>query len=336
MVPELDQSQLAFCRSRDENIRLLAPAGCGKTASLLYRCLEIARNARSRPRFLIITFTRSAVAELTERLINDRHFAGLSERTTVNTLNAYGYRRIRDKVRSNKLLTSKNDYHFAMLNQLRPVWQGNSYIEPVVTKRGNNARRLMEVMDNLKSMGFDHTEDTNLRLFRKRLSDLSEQGLSWRIDEQFEILTRIGVLESPKKGEQEGPATSHRQFYDRFFTFWRKAVQNLLEQSTFTFEDQKYWTYLELKSPGPDGKRRSYITGAARYSHVLVDEFQDINPLDLLLIKAIADRNRAKMTIRRYSSGAARHPNTYCIPITISRHRSKTTCCKSTIDLLKT
>jgi DNA helicase-2/ATP-dependent DNA helicase PcrA len=40
-----------------------------------------------------------------------------------------------------------------------------------------------------------------------------------------------------------------------------------------------------------------FTTGAARYHHIFVDEFQDINPLDLALIKAIARANKAKLTI---------------------------------------
>ena len=55
--------------------------------------------------------------------------------------------------------------------------------------------------------------------------------------------------------------------------------------------------YLDLKSPGLDGRRKPAITGAARYNHILVDEFQDINPLDLELIKAVALRNRSTLTI---------------------------------------
>ena len=41
----------------------------------------------------------------------------------------------------------------------------------------------------------------------------------------------------------------------------------------------------------------SYLSGALKQDHILVDEFQDINPLDLALIKAIAERNKATITI---------------------------------------
>ena len=295
----LDPSQTAFCQSKEADIRLLAPAGCGKTASLLHRCRELTRQARRKPRFLIVTFTKGAAAELQERLANDLAFEILKGQANITTLNAYGWSRIRtqSRVSNPRLLTTATDLHFAMRNQLHPVWAGNQHIETVVTRPGNGGRTLMTVMDNLKSMGFDHTTDTSRSLYQKRMDALEAQGLTWRIEEQFDLLTNLGILDSPKKGDSEGPSTSHRAFYDRFFTFWRKATERLLDESTFTFEDQKYWTYLDIKSPGPDGKTKSAWTGAARYHHIMVDEFQDINPLDVALIRALAERSKASLTI---------------------------------------
>ena len=308
-MADLDQSQLEFCQSTERNIRLLAPAGCGKTSSLLYRCKFLLQHAnssraKSRPRFLIITFTKAAAEELRYRLIIESAFEPLRDQVTITTLNAYGYRRIRNNVGNYRLLKSNNDRYFAVRNQLRPDWIENPYIEPVATARNRKGvRDLLTVMDNLKAMGFDHTEDTNFSSFKDRLSGLESQGASNWIDEQFDILTRIKVLDSLidlgslLNGGEERASTNRRAFYDRFFTFWRKATAHLIEQSTFTFEDQKYWAYLDLKSPGADGKDKPYIHGAARYDHILIDEFQDINPLDLKLIKVIAERNQATITV---------------------------------------
>ncbi len=232
-----DPSQLDFCQSPAPNIRLLAPAGCGKTASLLHRCAELTKRSTHRPRFLLVTFTRSAAAELRERLHSQSEFRRLQGQTSITTLNAYGWSRIRTRVSSPRLLTSPTDLFFAMKNQLHPVWASNRHLAPVVSKAGGTgARTLMKVMDNLKSMGFVHTRDVNADLYSAHFSSLESQGLTWRIAEQFELLTSIGVLESPKHGNTEGPATSHRQFYDRFFTFWRKATNRLLEESTFTYQ----------------------------------------------------------------------------------------------------
>ena len=155
----------------------------------------------------------------------------------------------------------------------------------------------MTVMENLKAMGFVHTRDINRSLYQEHLEELIRQGLSWRIDEQFELLTDLGVLDRPQRGDTERASTSRRDFYDRFFIFWREATARLHEESTFTFEDQKYWNYLDITADASGGRAQAGLAGAARYDHVMVDEFQDINPLDLALIKAIAERNRATLTI---------------------------------------
>ncbi|MCY4579233.1 MAG: ATP-dependent helicase [Chloroflexi bacterium] len=298
-MSSLDMSQSQFCESTESNIRLLAPAGCGKTISLLHRCRSLVSQASGNPRFLMITFTNAAAEEIKDRQVNDPDFECLRDRVTVNTLNAYGWRRIRNsnRVSNAELLTNGTKRHFAVLNQLRPVWIGKSHIEPVVTTRGRNARTLLDVMDNLKSMGFDHTLDTNMDKFLERIRNLEMQGASWRIDEQFELLTGMGILDAHDRVDNRRTSGDNRAFYNRFFTFWREATSSLLAQSTFTFEDQKYWSYLDLRSPGPDGKSKPYIYGAARYDHILVDEFQDINPLDLALIKVIVERNQSTLTI---------------------------------------
>ena len=296
---QLDHSQMEFCASTSRNIRLLAPAGCGKTLSLLYRCSQLLKRSEGHPRFLIVTFTKAAAAELKERLVRDPEFESVGDHARITTLNAYGWQRIRDQVRSPNLLTNQTDCHFAMLRQLRPVWERKRRIEEAIHRHKNAATRtLMNVMDNLKSMGFDHTRDTNRDRVQSHFTALEQQGLSWRIEEQFDLLKAINVLE-PSSGNEdaEGAAINIRQFYERFFLFWRDATQRLLEESTFTYEDQKYWTYLDLKSRGQEGKAKSHLHGAARYDHILVDEFQDINPLDLQLVKVLAERNQATLTI---------------------------------------
>lgn len=292
-MPQLDHSQLEFCASTSSNIRLLAPAGCGKTLSLLHRCGNLLARSKSHPRFLIVTFTKAAAAELKDRLVSDPEFESVADYARITTLNAYGWQRIRDQVRNPRLLTNQTEYHFAMLNQLHPIWQSKSRIEEAINRHRNATRILMNVMDNLKSMGFDHTRDINRDCVQNHFAALEQQGLSWRITEQFDLLMGINVLEPPRGSDGDGAAVSIRQFYDRFFVFWRDATRRLLDESTFTFEDQKYWTYLDLKSQ----ERKPRLHGAARYNHILVDEFQDINPLDLQLVKVLAERNGATLTI---------------------------------------
>ena len=294
---KLDQSQLDFCKSDAEHIRLLAPAGCGKTYALLHRCRELSERANKNEKFLIVTFTKAATMELESRLNTDPEFESIRDVTAISTLNAYGFRRMHSQLRSTKLLTKSRERYFAIQNQLRPVWEDMPHIAETVTRRGNAARQLMAVIDNLKALGFDHTADTNYAKFIRKVESLRQRGLGSQLDLQFDTLTKIKVLDSRAKGVDEAPASSPRAFYDRFFRFWRDAVASLHEQSTFTFEDQKYWCWLDLRSPDASGKRKPTVSGVARFHHILVDEFQDINPLDLELIKTLADRHQATISI---------------------------------------
>ena len=295
----LDESQLDFCRSDANHIRLLAPAGCGKTLALLYRCRELASRANQMPRFLVVTFTKSATIEFSSRLLRDPEFNNIRDHVTISTLNAYGFRRMRSQLRSIRLLSSNNDRYFAMRNQLRPVWlKKYPHVEQVaINSRGNGSRLLMDVMDNLKALGFDHTTDINYERFRDKFDSVQQRWLAPQMALQFDILTQLKVLDSKEKDGAESAADSPKAFHDRFFRFWRDATASLHEQMTFTFEDQKYWCWLDLRSPDPAGKPKPPVTGAARFDHVLVDEFQDINPLDLALIQTLVNRHRASITV---------------------------------------
>lgn len=297
MAPKLDASQRRFCESPAENVRLLAPAGCGKTLSLLFRCDYLAKRAKSqKPRFLIVTFTVAAKQELVSRLNEDKYFASIRDNVEVTTLNSWGYRRIRTVASYPKLVTGKNDYHFAMLNQLQPVWKKHERVKGAIeNKSSTTPRKLMNLLDAFKSIGFDHLRHTNYEQFSERLKELHSQGLGPKIDEHLDELVKLGVLSSKvdRKGEEQAK-TGDREVYNSFFRFWREAAEHLIESATFTLEDQKYVAYLDERQKLEGGKR---LSGAARYDHVLVDEFQDINPLDLALVKAIVERNKATITI---------------------------------------
>ncbi len=298
---QLDASQQAFCRATSRNIRLLAPAGCGKTISLLYRCRDLAARTKGRPRFLIVTFTKVAAEELRERIRSDESLQNVRDRISVSTLNSFGWRTIRNEAIKNKmpapkLINTSYERQLTVTNHLQPVWKANRHIKRAID-RGYNARReLLEVIDNLKSLGFDHTTDLNRNSVYGKLDDLERRMLGWRVAQQIATLSRIGVF---KRSITPGSSShfSRRAFYDRFFTFWRRATEHLEQQSFYTFEDQKYWAYQTLRQIDANGRRRRLPTGITRYDHILVDEFQDINPLDLAFINAIRTYHRANLVI---------------------------------------
>ncbi len=293
----LDMSQKQFCMSDAKNIRLLAPAGCGKTSSLLHRCKELTDKGH-KPRILIFTFTKSAAAELKERVENEKYFEPIRGQVNISTINSWGWKRIRSNssgLSNPTLLTNPKDIFFAMKNQLRPIWMDFEHIGTQIKKPGNAGRTLMTVMDNLKSLGFVHTHHFTREIFDKHLDELVDQGHIWRIEEQYEILAKLGLFSDTRSGEVKDIPKIRNEFYTRFFRFWKKAVEYLHEQATFTFEDQKYWNYLDLNKKNIS--RNPAPKGVTQYDHIMVDEFQDVNPLDLALIKELTIWHNANLTL---------------------------------------
>lgn len=96
MPPPLSGDQRAFCEAQGSGVRLLAPAGCGKTHALPWRCLHLATNGgKESPRFLLFTFTRAARDELRDRLRNDPAFRSVAPLVNITSLNSWGFRRLK-------------------------------------------------------------------------------------------------------------------------------------------------------------------------------------------------------------------------------------------------
>ena len=285
----LDESQLAFTTAGNTRIRLLAPAGSGKTNSLLQRCARIGQEAPNE-RFLFITFTRAAKNELNARLQRDPSLRHVSANVRVTTLNAWGYRQVRQLVTHAQLVGNKNERRRAMNNALQPVWQQYPRIADALTG-GNKFRvgdALFATMESLKSLGFRHDQVSESSV-RRQIKWLKDAGMESQLDALLDPLQEVGLV-TPN-------SLLHRRSFigemmDDIIPFWSEATEQLRAQGLITFEDQKYWPYLTMTTRGA-----KKLSGAARTHHLLVDEFQDINPLDLRLIRAIAAQNDSTITL---------------------------------------
>lgn len=280
---QLDEYQRAFIEAPDDNLRLLAPAGSGKTQSLLWRCQHLSAQSEGKARFLLVTFTRAARDELRARLSSDS-FRKVGDATDIVTLNSWGHRRLRASYPGLRLLTNSWHLRECVNNTLRPVWVTHPTLPAAIKSYPFRAHKIiMTMIDRLKSLGFDHETDSPTAI-NDQIDALANLGLLGLLEEIIDNLFGIGAVEDRRI----------ETFVEGIMDFWRSACRTLIEQATFTLEDQKYVAFLDLRRQFTDGR---LPMGGSRYSHVLVDEFQDINPLDLALIRQIADINRAKLTI---------------------------------------
>lgn len=290
----LDPSQRAFCDERSTAVRLLAPAGSGKTTSLLWRCRTLSAAAKpDTPRFLVFTFTRAARDELRERIRSNDVFEAISPYMEVTTLNAWGYRRLKSRLHNLRLITASNDRYWTMANNLQPLWTDNPRLKAVLTdsrRKNRAARDLMDMMDTFKSLGFRHDQHSDKEDFCAHAHWLIHNGMHALMERSLSKLQDLEIVL---------PATNSlerrlEEAFSHFGSFWCDAIVQLYQSSILTIEDQQYWAFLDLEGSVRDGK---FTTGMHRFHHILVDEFQDINPLDLNLLKAVAAVNKSGLCI---------------------------------------
>lgn len=312
ILSNLDQSQLAFCQYKDDAIRLLAPAGSGKTHSLLARCLWLVQHSElTKPRLLLFTFTRAARDELRKRMC-EKPFSEAQSNLLITTLNSYGFKIVRKNLYNPHLIASKKDQYFAMQNTLRPVWNNYPILKNLLTdtkKRNKSGEALFAISDTLKSLGFRHDRLDSFEEFSTQFEHLAQIGMGQILaKEVLEKLSELKIIQNIEKSDiglfyrfETLPQREiarlrnyQRDMFENYIPFWKESNRHLFNQASITLEDQKYLAYIELDK---QLSNQQFTTGAGRFQHILVDEFQDINPLDLALLRTIADVNKAKITI---------------------------------------
>lgn len=284
----LNKSQEGFTKCSDDYTRALAPAGSGKTATLLWKCLEDAKASNRKNKYLIFTFTRVARDELRDRINTREEFRDLRTLARIETLNQWGFNYIRSLKDGLQLKTTKLDNFFILNNSLRPLWEG----KPIIGKLSNQRyhySEFIQIFGELKTLGFRHDieKEEFFNQFSAHLDWLESNNLlNYFIEKVYLPLDDPELLDK-SKDDMLGKLKP-------FLDFWKKATENLWKQSLITLEDQKYWALIKLNEQYPDGK---IFPPPQRYQYIMVDEFQDINPLDLFLIKKLVELNKSKLTI---------------------------------------
>mgnify|MGYP001224234665 CR=1 FL=1 len=286
---KLDDDQREFCKVSGGAVRLLAPAGCGKTHSLLWRCLHLLEKSdKEKPRFLLFTFTRAASDELRDRIKNDKAFQSIAPFVTITTLNSWGFRQLKSNRHNLKLIVEKALRYTCVNNILQPVWQKHQYIRDVLTDKKRQSKathELMDIIDQLKTLGFRHDYVQSEKHLAEHIGWLVKSGMMKHVEAVIQRLIDMEILQRED---------IIKELQVNFIEFWKEACELLYQSAFITLEDQKYWPLIELEK---HLRGKKYTSGGGRFHHILVDEFQDINPLDLNLLKAIAAVNKAELTI---------------------------------------
>ncbi len=195
---ELDYSQKKFCLSNSENIRLLAPAGSGKTLSLLWRCKYLYEKRENKNiRFLVFTFTRVARDELKDVLANNSDFSEIKKVVRIETLNKWGLNYLRNSESGLEVKSGKRDFYFLVKNTLRPIWVDNSKLSVLLQKKQFKYDKIIQVFDALKSSGFRHDAKNLVEHFDEQHEWLIEQGCERYVQRNIlQPLEELGFIQN--------------------------------------------------------------------------------------------------------------------------------------------
>jgi DNA helicase II / ATP-dependent DNA helicase PcrA len=276
-----DRFQRRLIESKSRFIRVVAPAGSGKTRSLAAKAAHILATDPD-ARILCLTFTNAAVHELIGRVAAADNSA--RDRTVISTVNAFGYQLLRKFVPRHKLAIPDSPEFGIACAIVRDVLEEN----PLSTGQSFYQRYtdIIEFADLTKSYGFGLTDSAQDAA--SRFQALEYLNMSAVLEAAMHTL---GLLRSGPGGVNK---TGAREiFASKWLPFWQKLVKALWSRGLITLEDQKYRSFSLLAR---DPKAQQWIR-AHKLTHVMVDEFQDINYLDLYLISQLTILSNASLYI---------------------------------------
>ena len=248
---ELDQSQRAAVLHGAGAARILAPAGSGKTRTMIERVLELVRRGVAPERILALAFNRKAAEQFEERLValgvpTTRKLGPGEQGVHCATFNAFGYRYQRQIMRLPAPRTCDPAAQARLMAEaLRACPAALSALQ--LTRGRAPLQRLLHALNRVRA-------------------DLQPRD---QIRVEFESL--------------QSAATTAVEF-EPIECAVRRCQLGARMQS---FDDQIYLTLADMLG---DPSRRESIQ--RRFTHVLVDEFQDLNGAQLALVDLLSRPRR--------------------------------------------
>jgi DNA helicase-2/ATP-dependent DNA helicase PcrA len=242
-----DASQQQVITSSQRSIRVIAPAGSGKTETLAHRVGHLIDSGISPSRILILTFDTQARSSFQRALSR----LGIPGNVEIRTLNAFGLSVLTNQFSSTRSRTSQ-------------VFHGSA--EPLLSALVDQADGMVltGLFGTLKSHLFDPQHLNTAQVKR------------W-VEKNYRRLVPERYLASyPEE-------TNAKEFAIQLRREFLRYEEQLEARNVIDFEDQKLRA-LTLLQQNPDLAERIQD----RYDEVIVDEVQDINPLDQALIELIA------------------------------------------------
>lgn len=254
-APALDRYQQAVVDSTASSIRVVAPAGSGKTETLSLRVQQRISEGVSSRRILLLTFDNNAKGAIEGRLKR----LNVPNGVRVSTLNAFGFHLLNTRFADERRQIIRDVYfpQSPVLNELVQEY-GHSVFTEMLSKIKNEAMDVRTI---------DQTE-----LAR------------WCASNREHLLRSLEddpIIAKVNKDRFGRELAREMQQYEQF----------LEQRNGIDFDDQKLRPLIRLQE---DERALDWLQ--QQFDEVIVDEFQDINRLDVMLIDLIAGKSNLLIT----------------------------------------
>lgn len=254
-APALDRYQQAVVNSSAESIRVVAPAGSGKTETLSLRVQQRIQEGVSSRRILLLTFDNNARDAIVRRLKR----LDVPNGVRVSTLNAFGFHLLNTRFADERRQVIRDVYfpQSRLFNDLVKEY-GHSVFTEMLSKIKNEAMDVRTI---------DQTE-----LAR------------WCAKNREHLLRNLEddpILEDMTDSRFGRDLAREMEHYERF----------LKERNGIDFDDQKLRPLIRLQD---EPQALEWLQ--SQFDEVIVDEFQDINRLDMMLIDLVAAQSNLLIT----------------------------------------
>ncbi|MBM4089612.1 MAG: ATP-dependent helicase [Planctomycetes bacterium] len=255
-----DPHQGAVIKSPARTIRMVAPAGAGKTQTIINRVLHRVQQGLNPARVLLLTFDNAAVNSIRIKL---RERTGTLDtelsQLRISTLNAYGYSVLRDFFPPEYKRVIESPRQYALVRELRNELGRRSSREGQALPEYLAFRFYLEFFSFLKNSLFD-PRALDPQAFTDFLLACPQAEVFFTCTSQQAVTRAIQAILWMYQG------------YERL----------LQRDGVLDFDDQKLRPYALLsKQPATLEELQG------RWDEVIVDEFQDINHLDFVLVEAV-------------------------------------------------
>jgi len=258
--------------ANDQTIRLIAPAGSGKTQTIINRVIQLTKNGCRPERILCLTFDNAAAKALREKLESSCKQLSLSKNDfSISTLNAFGFRILRDHFPQERkdIIESSRVWRLIkeVKEELASTDEGRKRHDALPTSLQYKFYR--EFFGLLKNSMFDPREINS-----QQFADFMFTAKS------SEIFFQPGLTPEMKK-----------HVVQALIWMFKRYEQILQREKRMDFDDQKLRAFCCLRA------MPSTLAQLQRsYDEVIVDEFQDVNQLDFELVRQLSGAARLVVT----------------------------------------